>query len=76
MNFPKTLDRPGNMRYNTDRKRKEIKKMNANEIREKIEKVEFRIFCEECADFLDWGAWHKLKAELADLKRQLKEMES
>lgn len=49
--------------------------MNANEIREKIEKVEFRIFCEECADFLDWGAWHKLKAELADLKRQLKEME-
>lgn len=49
--------------------------MTPDEIRAEIEKVEFRIFCEECADFMDWQAYYRLKERLADLKRQLAEIE-
>ena len=49
--------------------------MTADEIRAEIEKVEFRIFCEECADFMDWQAYYSLKARLDNLKKQLVEIE-
>ena len=49
--------------------------MNANEIRAKIEKVEKAIFYEQMADFMDWGAYYRLKDRKAELERQLKEIE-
>ena len=56
-------------------KRKEDKKMNANEIKKELERVEKALFYEQMADFMDWGAYYKLKAEKAELERQLKEIE-
>ena len=49
--------------------------MNANEIKKEIERVEEALFYEQMADFMDWGAYYKLKAEKAKLERQLKEIE-
>ncbi len=49
--------------------------MNANEIKERIEKIERAIFFEEMADFMDWNAYYNLKNEKADLFRKLKEIE-
>ena len=49
--------------------------MNANEIKERIEKIERAIFYEEMADFMDWGAYYRLKDEKAELLRKLKEIE-
>ena len=49
--------------------------MNANEIKERIEKIERAIFYEEMADFMDWGAYYSLKNEKAELLRKLKEIE-
>ena len=50
-------------------------KMNANEIKERIEKIERAIFYEEMADFMDWNAYYSLKNEKAELLRKLKEIE-
>lgn len=75
------LDKSGRVCYNTIRKRKKTKtkkgdkKMNANEIKERIEKIERAIFYEEMADFMDWGAYYSLKNEKAELLRKLKEIE-
>ena len=49
--------------------------MNANEIKKELERVEKALFYEQMADFMDWGAYYKLKAEKAELERQLKEIE-
>jgi len=49
--------------------------MNANEIKERIEKIERAIFYEEMADFMDWNAYYSLKREKAELLRKLKEIE-
>ena len=49
--------------------------MNANEIKERIEKIERAIFYEEMADFMDWGAYYSLKREKTELLRKLKEIE-
>ena len=49
--------------------------MNANEIKERIEKIERAIFYEEMADFMDWKAYYSLQNEKAELLRKLKEIE-
>ena len=48
--------------------------MNANEIKKELERVEEALFYEQMADFMDWGAYYKLKAEKAKLEKMLKEI--
>lgn len=49
--------------------------MNANEIKKEIERIEKAISYEQMADFMDWGAYYRLKDEKAKLERELKEIE-
>ena len=49
--------------------------MNTNEIKKELERVERALFYEQMADFMNWDAYYKLKAEKAELERQLKEIE-
>ena len=50
--------------------------MNANEIREKIERLERWMNWEQYADFMDWNAYYKAQAEVRELKRRLAELEA
>lgn len=50
--------------------------MSANEIKEKIERLENWMDWEQYADFMDWNAYYKAKAEVRELKRQLAELEA
>jgi hypothetical protein len=54
---------------------KEIKKMNTNEIKEKIEKLERWCWFESMADFMNWTAYDKAQAEIRELKKKLEEIE-
>ena len=49
--------------------------MNANEIREKIERLECWCWCEQMADFMNWTAYDKAQAEIRELKKKLEEIE-
>lgn len=49
--------------------------MTLDEIRAEIEKVERAIFYEECADFMDWQAYYRLKNKFRELKLKLAEIE-
>lgn len=50
--------------------------MNANEIREKIERLERWMNWEQYADLMDWNAYYKAQAEVRELKRRLAELEA
>jgi glutamyl-tRNA reductase len=54
---------------------KEITKMNANEIKERIEKLERWCWFEQMADFMNWTEYHKAQAEIKELKKKLEEIE-
>lgn len=45
------------------------------ELKNEIERVEHYIFLETMADFMNWDYYYKLKRELNDLKKELKERE-
>ena len=46
-----------------------------DELKEELKNLKFRIFCEECADFLDWPLYHKLNKEKKELEKQIAELE-
>lgn len=48
--------------------------MAREEIIKELERVERAIFMEQMADFMNWGNYHKLKAEQAELKKRLAEI--
>lgn len=50
--------------------------MNANEIKEKIEKLERWMHWEQYADFINWSEYYKAQNEVRELKRQLAELEA
>ena len=50
--------------------------MSANEIKEKIERLENWMYWEQFADFMNWSEYYKAKAEVRELKRQLAELEA
>ncbi len=47
----------------------------AEEIRAEIDRLEKLRFYEEMADFMNWGAYNKLTAEIKELKAELEELE-
>lgn len=49
--------------------------MTIEEIKARIYQVERAIFYEQMADFMDWGAYYQLKAELDGLKKKLAGLE-
>lgn len=49
--------------------------MNANEIKERIEKLERWCWFEQMADFMNWTAYSKAQAEIKELKKKLEEIE-
>ena len=72
----KILDKIIPVCYIIDRKGKEIIKMKTiEELKNEIERVEHYIFLETMADFMNWDYYYKLKRELNDLKKELKERE-
>lgn len=46
------------------------------EIKKDIEKVEYDMFIEEMADFIEWGYYRELKQKLAKLKQELEEVQN
>jgi hypothetical protein len=50
--------------------------MSINEIKARLEKIEKALFYEQMADFMNWDAYYALKAEKANLLKQLKMMEN
>lgn len=48
--------------------------MNANEIKEKIERLEKWLYWEEYADFINWPKYYEVKHEIAELKRELEKL--
>jgi len=49
--------------------------MNANEIKERIEKLERWCWFEQMADFMNWTAYDKAQTEIRELKKKLEEIE-
>jgi hypothetical protein len=54
--------------------RKGKKKMTANEIKEKIARVEYAIFLEQMADFMNWSKYYELQQKKEALQAELKKM--
>ena len=48
--------------------------MNANEIKERIEKLERWCWFEQMADFMNWTAYDKAQTEIKELKKKLEEI--
>ena len=48
--------------------------MNANEIKERIEKLERWCWFEQMADFMNWTAYDKAQAEIKELKKSQKKL--
>ena len=49
--------------------------MTTEEIKKEIERLEYCLFIEEMADFMDWGAYHRIKDKIYALKDELKAKE-
>ena len=76
--FKKPLDKPEIIYYNkgTKRERKEnkmknFKEMTKEELKKEIEKIEYKIFMEEMADFMDWEIYRKFERQLKEAKAEL-----
>ena len=48
--------------------------MTANEIKEKIARVEYAIFLEQMADFMNWSKYYELQQKKEALQAELKKM--
>ena len=57
------------------KQKKENKKMTTEEIKKEIERLEYCLFIEEMADFMDWDAYHRIKDKIYALKDELKAKE-
>jgi hypothetical protein len=49
--------------------------MTTEELKEEIKKLEDALFYEQMADFMDWGAYHRINGKLRVLKDELKKRE-
>ena len=49
--------------------------MTTEEIKKEIERLEYCLFLEEMADFMDWNAYYRIKGKIKALKDELKEKE-
>jgi hypothetical protein len=41
------------------------------ELEKKIEEIKYKIFIEQMADFMDWGAYYRLERKLREAEREL-----
>ena len=48
-----------------------MEEKRAVELKAEIEKIEYAMFIEQMADFMDWGAYYKLKAKKAECEKEL-----
>ena len=49
--------------------------MTTEEIKAEIKRLEYCLFIEEMADFMDWGAYYRIKDKIKALEKELKEKE-
>ena len=49
--------------------------MTTEEIKKEIERLEYCLFIEEMADFMDWGTYYRIKDKINALKKELKKKE-
>lgn len=56
----------------TKRERKEKKKMTREEKMARIEELEYKMFIEQMADFMNWTIYNRLQEERDRLKAELK----
>lgn len=50
---------------------KNFKEMSKEELKKEIEKIEYKIFIEEMADFMDWELVRKFERQLKEAKEEL-----
>lgn len=50
------------------------KKDRTEWLKSEVNRLEKAIFYEQMADFMDWGAYYKLKGQLVEVKRELGEL--
>jgi len=48
-----------------------FKEMTKEELKKEIEKIEYKIFMEEMADFMDWEIYRKFERQLKEAKAEL-----
>ena len=48
--------------------------MTIEEMKDRLEKVEYSIFIETMADFMDWDKYYKLRREERELKEMIKKI--
>lgn len=54
---------------------KNFKEMTREELKKEIEKIEYKIFIEEMADFMDWELVRKFERQLKEARAELNNRE-